>query len=806
MPSVGSTDNSENLKERVIQDNIVKWQSLDKSLAPLSAEQLDVIYELGDLISNTVKEKNDTDVDKTSETLDTIYTLQDFVKWTIAVEHDIKHENLKMYQDYYQLLTQYKSNCEILFDMSDKALCSLNSLKENYNNVTEKTNYLHDLSEQLMANQKILKEKKQQINDRIKYFIDFTKCQDGVERIKNKMNNDDCIYILDKIDESIDYLNQHLHYKESRIYKMKYESLLNTILNKIYDYVNTILVETTKQVVDPNVNFQSAQVPHINSMVDSAFSLYYGKFQSVSVKVRSILNNLEERETRNDQYKNVLIDCKKSYFTQRLPILTVAVGKALTDLKEKYYKDHSTLFRSCCLFILKVCQDEVMCFNYFFSKGTEHLNDYLGALCQCLYDTLRPNLITIIHIEVLCELCGILRNEFLSDKVVDSIQLSKYVEIIKQLWQDVEERLVFRTNVFFQYDLLNYKPSPGDLAYPEKLEQIESIVLELKERSDSRSSVVSLESQEVANINSQMSNFRSYTGNASADLHGMWYPTVKRTLVCLSRLYFCLDRSTFQGLAQEAIVICIETVKTAANLISTKKTKIDGFLFQIKHLLIIREQIAPFQVDFTVKETTLDFTTVQKAAMDLINHRNKIFTFGSNNALLEFLLEGTPKVKEHLIDSRKEIDKQLKQSCEAFITLVTQLLVGNILDWIAKSEKTLQQEKVAPEKFLQEDFAKAETLSSVVKEIQKNMKIKIPQIQRSMQIYLSNRETEFILFRPIKNNIVNAFMQLDQILLRIGYSNEDQLLIGCPSPEQINILICSVSLSGAQENSTTTNI
>lgn len=44
-----------------------------------------------------------------------------------------------------------------------------------------------------------------------------------------------------------------------------------------------------------------------------------------------------------------------------------------------------------------------------------------------------------------------------------------------QLLQDVQERLVFRANLYLNSDILNYKPSPGDLAYPEKLEMMEVI-------------------------------------------------------------------------------------------------------------------------------------------------------------------------------------------------------------------------------------------------------------------------------------------------------------------------------------------
>ena len=45
------------------------------------------------------------------------------------------------------------------------------------------------------------------------------------------------------------------------------------------------------------------------------------------------------------------------------------------------------------------------------------------------------------------------------------------------------------------------------------------------------------------------------------------------------------------GLAQEVLDACLDSVATAANLISSnpKKTPADGKLFEIKHLLILRK-------------------------------------------------------------------------------------------------------------------------------------------------------------------------------------------------------------------------
>lgn len=318
-----------------------------------------------------------------------------------------------------------------------------------------------------------------------------------------------------------------------------------------------------------------------------------------------------------------------------------------------------------------------------------HFSAYLEGICTILYDTLRPCIIHINHLETLAEICSILRIEMIEEHVQnDPESLEAFGKIVNQLLQDVQERLVFRAHLYLQSDILNYNPAPGDLAYPDKLEMMESIALSLQEnqlrRSDSRSSIISQAS--IADIADSASvaaeqQYKSRTGNSPADLHGMWYPPVRRTLVCLSRLYRCIDRPVFQGLSQEALSHCISSVSAAAQQIATKKSHIDGELFEIKHLLILREQIAPFRVDFTVKETSLDFSKVKTAAFELIQKRGRLFSMGSSNSLLEFLLEGTPQVKERMVDSRKDVDRQLKLVCEVFIKNVTKMLVGPVTNF-----------------------------------------------------------------------------------------------------------------------------
>lgn len=137
-------------------------------------------------------------------------------------------------------------------------------------------------------------------------------------------------------------------------------------------------------------------------------------------------------------------------------------------------------------------------------------SDFLESLCQLLYDTLRPLIIHIHHLETLSELTGILKSEMLGHHcATHPPQLRSFEKIISQLLQDVKERLVYRAYIYIRTDILGYTPAPGDLAYPEKLEMMESIAeslqqqpsLEGHQRQNSTSSLTSTTSLEVAQIN-----------------------------------------------------------------------------------------------------------------------------------------------------------------------------------------------------------------------------------------------------------------------------------------------------------------
>ncbi|XP_054719988.1 conserved oligomeric Golgi complex subunit 3-like [Uloborus diversus] len=822
-------------KENLIAEKLLAWDSESDSLAPLSDLQLKSISALQDssyerpfpselpVDDDVLFYQQESSVEEAADLLnfssnaDVKYTkienAQQFLSWFTSVEEQLVDDEDIIYKAYMDELSKHCEQYSLIFDDLNCALKSLETLKEKYTFVSDKTNSLHEACEDLLMQQTKLVSSAETISQKLSYFNELETLSQKISSPTLSVVSETFMPLLSRLDECIAYVEANINYKESPVYLSRFRHLQSQALGMIRSYVISTLQQATQHVLPRRDTLSPSE---------NAFTLYYGKFRSHAPRIHALMKQIEERVEKNPDYEVLVSDCHQCYFNQREILLGPSVSAAITDLAEKHKKDHCSLVRSGCAFLLHVCEDENQLFQQFFSQNSKHLEDFLEGLCMRLYDVLRPIIIHINHLETLAELCGILKVEMLEEHMqYGANELEAVKAVVRQMLEDVQERLVYRTHIYMKTDILNYNPGPGDLAYPDKLEMMESIAESLSagglSRASSRASLTSISSSSNAVITSSGNNavIPERDSDASsttkdlepyeppkkaityspADLHGMWYPTVRRTLVCLSKLYRCLDKTIFQGLSQEVLTMCIQSLAAASSTISKNKTLLDGQLFEIKHLLILREQIAPFQIDFAIKETTLDFSKIKVAAYGLLQNRTHLLSLNSSNAILEFLLQGTPHVIEQLIDSKKAVDKQLKVVCEDFISHTVAHLIGSLQDFLSKAKTVMEmQSSDAREINLsQQPFAAAEKLSQLIADNIRSLKTKLPPLHRSMSLYLANPDTEYILLRPVKTQIQGCFEQLLQ-LIRVNYTEEEQVIIACPSLEQLSIMLSPSAL------------
>jgi hypothetical protein len=88
----------------------------------------------------------------------------------------------------------------------------------------------------------------------------------------------------------------------------------------------------------------------------------------------------------------------------------------------------------------------------------------------------------------------------------------------------------------------------------------------------------------------------------------------------------------------------------------------------------------------------------------------------------------------------------------------------------------------------------ASVLNEKVTECTKNMKKVIPVVQQKMSLYLANKETEFILYKPIRVNILETFSRFSKITEE-NFDEQDLIVIGCPNMDVTAVTLSSLSMS-----------
>lgn len=90
------------------------------------------------------------------------------------------------------------------------------------------------------------------------------------------------------------YINFQNTFKEAHTYTVKYRHLQSRAISLIRSYVTHILNHATEQVLAPDESNE-------NDTMDTAYAVYFGKFQAAAPKLKMVISEIEKRAESNEE-------------------------------------------------------------------------------------------------------------------------------------------------------------------------------------------------------------------------------------------------------------------------------------------------------------------------------------------------------------------------------------------------------------------------------------------------------------------------------------------------------------------------
>lgn len=172
----------------------------------------------------------------------------------------------------------------------------------------------------------------------------------------------------------------------------------------------------------------------------------------------------------------------------------------------------------------------------------------------------------------------------------------------------------------------------------------------------------------------------------------------------------------------------------AAGAISTKASSIDGQLFLIKHLLILKQQIVAFDIEYVTPDVSFDFSGVTSTFWEL---RERGGLFDPRN-LWRFMGGGLlPKVVENMLDAKVELDGRLR----AVITEFTGNLASRMTSPIDESASTKRGFEAV----------------QAVKKVQQLVEQEVPLLRRKLDEYLDDVRTKETLVAAVQDQVLQNY-------------------------------------------------
>ena len=179
------------------------------------------------------------------------------------------------------------------------------------------------------------------------------------------------------------------------------------------------------------------------------------------------------------------------------------------------------------------------------------------------------------------------------------------------------------------------------------------------------------------------------------------------------------------------------SLHSASLQISTRATPTDSQLFLLKQLLVLKQQIVAFDIEFVTPDVDLDFSTVTSTFWEL---RERGGLFNPSNLVRLVGSSLMPRVVENMLDAKTELDARLRAVITEFTNGAAQTMMTDVMgrDGKIAVEKTNEPGKVMPK-------------------LKERVEKEVPVMRRKLNEYLEDVRTKETLVSAVLDQTVSNY-------------------------------------------------
>ncbi|KAF2278545.1 Sec34-domain-containing protein [Westerdykella ornata] len=679
-----------------------------------------------------------------------------FAEWysTLSEELlDASHEEYKLYHDQLYLT---RTHLDRIISETSATLDLLSSLSDSFKAVETQTTAFRTQCEGLINDQQRITQLADDMEQNLRYYLYLEPITKRLNApgAGNTVRGKEFSDMLSNLDSCLEYMQAHPNHKESATYRSRYRLLLTRGLTLIrVHFTNSlreIAADVSKRIADRQLN-------------DTTMStLLYAKFRVGAPELKRIGLEIQKRAVvavgaepgTEAEYQSLMNELYQSYSATRgrliFPIVTKKIGEIAQAPSTS--KDLVSFARSSISYIRGICFDEYALWGEWF-EGEGGLYDFLEAICEPLYDHLRPRTIHETQILKLCELCTLIQTRYMEEEEDDEEQSPTednkldFTRLVQPALEDAQTRLVFLSLAILRDDIERYKPKPEDLDYPAKhkkqmLSGTKSSAPVLSGKKASQLDVPANpqlpKTPMVVEADDPDAPYNFSTEAAFKD----WYPTLRKAIWLLSKIYRLVHSSVFDDLAHRIVHGTTLSLAHASTLLSKSASPTDAALFLISHLLLLKQQIVAFDIEFVTPETEVhyDLSTITNTFWEL---RSRGGLFNPRN-LVGLLI---PKVVENMLDAKAEVDTRLRQAINDF----TSQFVGRMTASLDMQKYAPDGKAKAPPRFQPGEAA------TRANKVRTAITRETPFLRAKLEEYISDARTREMLVAAVMESVTQVY-------------------------------------------------